>query len=375
MAGAQEELAPVFADVTPAATAIPMYSTLTGGRLEAISAGHLLAHLRGKVQLAAAVDTAAREGAGVFLEVGGSAVLAGPMRATLAGRAEVVPLLRRTTAASWEAPLSALGRLVELGVRVDLRRCPRPRAAAAASPTRVGPCGWPRTSSRRPPETSCASRTSRACAITSRVPRHRPRARLIELVLKATGAAALRDLVQVASLSRSPRAAPRARGATRRRPATRWSVRRRPAATRSTPPGARGRARGTGDAQTSKRHRRRCARSMTGRGALRLSSRPPSCATVRRCASSTSWHLATASSSRASKRAARRAPSNPALVDGAMQAIGAFGRRRPEGERPTYLGFAIVRVTVAPAASALRAWRTSSSESRRTSSSRARVTS
>ncbi|HUH04164.1 MAG TPA: beta-ketoacyl synthase N-terminal-like domain-containing protein, partial [Kofleriaceae bacterium] len=137
MAPAQRELEPVARGMEMHPLALPFFSSVSGTRLEpgaVLDARYWIDHLRAPVRFADAVTSAIAD-VDVLLEVGASGSLVPCIQHT-APSAEAVPLLRRSLAQSWEPALTALGRLVELGVPVDLRRFETDAPAASSYPYR-----------------------------------------------------------------------------------------------------------------------------------------------------------------------------------------------------------------------------------------------
>jgi myxalamid-type polyketide synthase MxaE and MxaD len=135
MEPAQAEFEPVARGARMKPLEVPMVSTVSGARLEpgtTLDARYWVDHLRAPVRFADAVATASTD-VDVLLEVGASGGLVPCMLNTARGT-EAIPLLRRALADSWEPALTALGRLTELGVAVDLRALESSPAACSSYP-------------------------------------------------------------------------------------------------------------------------------------------------------------------------------------------------------------------------------------------------
>lgn len=117
------ELAEGLADLAPRPASTPLFSTVTGGRVQGpeLSAAHWVANLQGRARLreAMAAALAGRDGADV-LEIGPAPTLAGPAREALAGRPGLVLSTARREGPP--GPREALARLWEGGHDLDWAR-------------------------------------------------------------------------------------------------------------------------------------------------------------------------------------------------------------------------------------------------------------
>lgn len=126
--------------VTPQAPRLPLYSTQIGARVAALPRAYWSDHLRAPVRFERAVRAALAEGQRTFVELSGSGALshcvlqiAHAVSPTLAEEVRVFPLIRRSEA-GWRATLSALGGLFEAGVDLDLGRLERAARPAFLPP-------------------------------------------------------------------------------------------------------------------------------------------------------------------------------------------------------------------------------------------------
>jgi acyl transferase domain-containing protein/acyl carrier protein len=128
----QRELAGALDGLTPGDAAIPMYSTVTGARIDGrrLDAAYWAANLREPVRFAAAVEAAAGDGRTLFLEIAPHAVLTGNVARCLAERwagGRAIPTMRRGRGER-RALLEALGALYGRGRDLDWGRLhPAPR--------------------------------------------------------------------------------------------------------------------------------------------------------------------------------------------------------------------------------------------------------
>lgn len=128
MESAQARFAPALVGLSAGRPRLPLFSTRTGARAEALDAAHWRAHLRDPVRFLEAVQAARAAGFAWFLEVGPGATLSGPVSAALGAGVEVHPLLRRTVP-GWAPTLEALGRLFQAGAPLDVSRLAGARRA------------------------------------------------------------------------------------------------------------------------------------------------------------------------------------------------------------------------------------------------------
>lgn len=126
--------------VSPQAPRLPLYSTQIGARLAALPRAYWSDHLRAPVRFERAVRAALAEGQRTFVELSGSGALshcvlqiAHAVSPTLAEEVRVFPLIRRSEA-GWRATLEALGGLFEAGVDLDLGRLERAARPAFLPP-------------------------------------------------------------------------------------------------------------------------------------------------------------------------------------------------------------------------------------------------
>ncbi|WP_370040911.1 type I polyketide synthase [Micromonospora sp. M71_S20] len=115
-------LAEALAGVGPVPGRVPLYSTVTGGRVDAaeLDAGYWFRNLRSRVEFEAAVRALAGQGYGVFVEVSGHPVLGSAMEDTLVDTAGavVVGTLRRDDG-GWGRFLTSVAQAHVAGVPVD----------------------------------------------------------------------------------------------------------------------------------------------------------------------------------------------------------------------------------------------------------------
>lgn len=358
MAPAQRELEPVARGMEMRPLALPFFSSVTGTRLDpgaVLDAQYWIDHLRAPVRFADAV-TAAVGDVDVLLEVGGSGSLVPCIQHT-APNTEAVPLLRRSLAQSWEPALIALGRLLELGVPVDLRPFETDAPAASSYPYRRTRL-WltPATTSEPSPD------DSRPWHLTADTEVHAgdhlaagraiaPGARLMELALEHLGERpiVLTDLVNLRPLSvsdgeRIARITSDATGhltlesrtVDHAVPVVHFRARRGPAASRA----------GRLDLAAL---RARCPRALAPALLYELlaatgMSYGPTMKTVTAVDLGERELLASLEA-----RDDRSSDFHPAVVDGAMQAIGSFFAVASENTReprPMFLGFSVGRLTV-----------------------------
>jgi myxalamid-type polyketide synthase MxaD len=126
--------------VSPQAPRLPLYSTQIGARVAALPRAYWSDHLRAPVRFERAVRAALAEGQRTFVELSGSGALshcvlqiAHAVSPTLAEEVRVFPLIRRSEA-GWRATLEALGGLFEAGVDLDLGRLERASRPAFLPP-------------------------------------------------------------------------------------------------------------------------------------------------------------------------------------------------------------------------------------------------
>ncbi|RLK09553.1 acyl transferase domain-containing protein [Micromonospora sp. M71_S20] len=114
-------LAEALAGVGPVPGRVPLYSTVTGGRVDAaeLDAGYWFRNLRSRVEFEAAVRALAGQGYGVFVEVSGHPVLGSAMEDTLVDTAGavVVGTLRRDDG-GWGRFLTSVAQAYVAGVAV-----------------------------------------------------------------------------------------------------------------------------------------------------------------------------------------------------------------------------------------------------------------
>lgn len=130
MDAAQAAFSPALARVAPCAPAVPLFSTRTGARVERLDAAHWRAHLREPVRFMDAVRAARRAGIEVFLEVGPGAALSACVEECVSDLdGPALPLLRRSIA-GWAPTLETLGRLFEVGAPLEPARLAGARRAS-----------------------------------------------------------------------------------------------------------------------------------------------------------------------------------------------------------------------------------------------------
>ncbi|WP_438004842.1 SDR family NAD(P)-dependent oxidoreductase [Sorangium sp. So ce321] len=201
------ELQRALQGIAPRGGGAPIYSTVTGARLDGVAqdAAYWARNLREPVQLAGALERLIDDGHSVFLELDPHPVLTHAVTSSLArkGRSGVaLPSLRRDEAAR-ACLLDSLGALYMLGAPVAWRRLAPPAAPDALPATLEGPrAPGPEAASRRaeagepaPPELLVLSARSGPALLDL--------ARSVASRLRSPEGALLRDVCYTASVRRS----------------------------------------------------------------------------------------------------------------------------------------------------------------------------